>query len=133
MKGVEETVIVENVIEQFENICTKDNITLEDYRSLKVDFNTMGDEESYELNKIESLFKISNEKCSFTKFHVSMNEGPYDPIPEDYSVSISSGNSLVISNSDGAPDLSFYLICTSNQGFTSTKKVSVSFKNPDPD
>ena len=62
-----------------------------------------------------------------------MNEGPYDPIPEDYSVSISSDNSLIISNSNGAPDLSFYLICTSNQGFTSTKKVSVSFKNPDPD
>ena len=62
-----------------------------------------------------------------------MNDGPYDPIPEDYSVFINSDNSLVISNSNGAPDLSFYLIFTSNQGFTSTKKVIVSFKNPDQD
>ena len=57
-----------------------------------------------------------------------MNEGPYDPIPDGYSVFINSDKSLVICNSNGAPDLSFYLICTSNEGFTSTKKVSVSFK-----
>ena len=119
--------------EEFEDNCTKDNITLADYGSLKVDFNTMRDEEAYEFKKIESLFKISNEKCSFTKFHVSMNDGPYDPIPEDYSVFINSDNSLVINNFNGAPDLSFYVICTSNQGFTLTKKVSVSFKNLDQD
>ena len=28
--------------EEFEDNCTKDNITLVDYGSLKVDFNTMG-------------------------------------------------------------------------------------------
>jgi SpoVK/Ycf46/Vps4 family AAA+-type ATPase len=76
----------------FEDKCTKDNITLTDEASLEVDFNKLKGKNVYELKQpeIEKLFKISNTNCKFIKFHVSINEDSFGPIPVEYDIFINS-------------------------------------------
>jgi len=126
-------VIIEEEEEEFEDLCHKDNITLADTGIVAVDFSKLDEDKPFKIDKakIEKMLIIKNKKCKIIKASVSMKEKAFDPIPKDYSVSVSADNSLAMSNTKGAPELKFFLVLTTNKGFSLAKKIDVKFTKAD--